>query len=362
VPRVGIIGAGQLGMMLGEAATALDLECVFLDPASDPPAAGRGDIIRAQFDDARALARLAGDVDVITYEFENVPVDSLEPLATHSAVYPPVNALRQAQDRLLEKQQFADLGIPLPMWRQVDSEADLQAAARDLGFPLVVKTRRFGYDGKGQYIVKRAADIADALRTLPNKPLIAEQWIAFDREVSAIGVRSRDGTEAFYPLTANQHRNGILRRSSAPAGPAALQELANGYLSTLLRHLEYVGVLALEFFVVGEQLLANEYAPRVHNSGHWTIEGATTSQFENHLRAVCGMPLGPTDVCGHAGMLNLIGAMPNSLEALRDAGVVVHDYGKTPRSGRKLGHLTLVDDDAASRDQRLQKLEMMLGG
>ncbi len=361
MPRVGIIGAGQLGMMLGNAAKALGIDCVFLDPSAQPPATGCGEIIKARFDDARALAELASQVDVITYEFENVAVEALSPIAEKVAVYPPLRALQQAQDRLLEKQQFAELGIPLPAWRTVDSEADLRAAAEDIGLPLVVKTRRFGYDGKGQYTVKVPGDIGKALRTLPNKPLIAEQWIAFDREVSAIGVCGRDGAQSFYPLTENQHRNGILRRSTAPSGPAALQALADEYLGKLMRHLDYVGVLALELFVVGEQLLANEYAPRVHNSGHWTIEGAATSQFENHLRAVCNLPLGPTITLGHAGMLNLIGSMPSSPEVLQATGIHLHDYGKEPRSGRKLGHLTLLDADAANRDRRLQKLEIMLG-
>ncbi|WP_257739159.1 5-(carboxyamino)imidazole ribonucleotide synthase [Woeseia oceani] len=360
--RVGIIGAGQLGLMLGMAGRELGVECVFLDPAENPPAASVGKVIRAQFDDAKGLAELAAATSVITYEFENVSVAALSELNEKTAVYPPVAALGEAQDRLNEKQLFAELDIPLPQYRTVDSEQDLRHAIRDIGLPLVLKTRRLGYDGKGQYLLKSVDDVEDALRTLPNKPLIAEQWVDFDREVSAIGVRDLDGNVAVYPLTENQHRNGILRNSRAPAGPAAMQELGNRHLQKLMTHLDYVGVMALEFFVVNNELLANEFAPRVHNSGHWTIEGAATSQFENHIRAISGMPLGATDAVSHVGMVNLIGAMPNSPDTLTEAGMHVHDYGKEPRSGRKLGHITLSDDDPEQRDQRLQKLEAMLAG
>jgi len=360
--RVGIIGAGQLGLMLGMAARELGVECVFLDPAEHPPAASVGNVIRTQFDDATGLAELAASASVITYEFENVSVAALSELNEKIAIYPPVAALNEAQDRLNEKQLFAALDISLPQYRTVDSEQDLRNALRDIGLPLVLKTRRLGYDGKGQYLLKSADDVEDALRTLPNKPLIPEQRVNIDREVSAIGVRDLNGKVATYPLTENQHRNGILRCSRAPAGPAEMQELGNRHLEKLMTHLDYVGVMALEFFVVNNQQLANEFAPRVHNSGHWTIEGATTSQFENHIRAITGMPLGATTARSHVGMVNLIGAMPNSPDTLIEAGMHVHDYGKEPRSGRKLGHITLTDNDAEARDQRLQKLEAMLAG
>lgn len=360
MPRAGIIGGGQLGQMLGEAGRKLEVECRFLDPGEAPPAATAGPVTRAAFDDVDALRALATDVDVLTYEFENVPVDALAALPAGAAVWPPPAALREAQDRVAEKRLFETLDIPLPRWAAIDGEADLERAAADIGLPLVVKTRRFGYDGKGQYLLERADDIPTALAQLPPRPLIAEQWVGFEREVSAIGVRGRDGEKRYYPLTENCHRGGILRTSVAPSGPEALAELANGYLERLLDHLDYVGVLALELFVADGRLLANEFAPRVHNSGHWTIEGARTSQFENHLRAVMGMPLGATDARGHAGMVNLIGSMPGSPDSLRDSGAFLHDYGKAPRPGRKLGHVTVVCEDAGQRDRQVRRLDAML--
>jgi len=361
VPRVAIIGGGQLGMMLGEAAGALGVDCVFLDPGDAPPAARAGDVVKADFDDVEALARLAVGADVLTYEFENLPVEALRPLETTLPVWPPLAALAEAQDRAAEKTLFGKLGIPLPRWYRVDAASDLQAAAAHVGLPLVLKTRRFGYDGKGQAVVETEAGLEAAFAALPQRPLVAEQWIAFDREVSAIGTRGRDGRTVFYPLTENRHAGGILRRSVAPAGPGALAALANDYLGRLLESLDYVGTLALELFVAGDSLLANEFAPRVHNSGHWTIEGAATSQFENHLRAVLGMPLGPAGAVAHAGMLNLIGRLPGDLEAIAAAGAVVHDYGKSPRPGRKLGHVTLCAADAAERDRRLEAVARLVG-
>ena len=357
---VGIIGAGQLGLMLGNASRQLGIDCVFLDPSENPPASGVGKIIRANFDDAQGLAELARTASVISYEFENVPVEALSKLPEGISVYPPLPALGIAQDRLSEKELFAALDIPLPLYLPVDSEQDLRTAMRDIGLPLVLKTRRLGYDGKGQYLLKSADSVDAALLALPNRPLIAEQWIAFDREVSAIGVRAVDGTMLAYPLTENRHQDGILQSSRAPAGPGELQDLANSYLRKLMSHLDYVGVLALELFVVNGRLLANEFAPRVHNSGHWTIEGAATSQFENHIRAITNMPLGATNAIAHAGMINLIGRMPRKHKSLVADGYHLHDYGKEPRSGRKLGHITLLDSDAARRDQRLQALRSLL--
>lgn len=358
--RVGILGAGQLGQMLGEAAGPLGVECEFLDPADSPPAASVGVVRQHAFDDGNALAALAAGCDILTYEFENVPVDALRALNGNTPIYPPLDALAEAQDRLREKRLFDALGIPLPLYHAVDSEGDLRDAIAKLGLPLVLKTRRFGYDGKGQYVLYAAEDSADALDRLPNQPLIAEQWVTFDREVSAIGARRANGESVCYPLTENTHRDGILRTSRAPAGDAGLTELANDYLARLMERLDYVGTLALELFVVGDALLANEFAPRVHNSGHWTIEGARTSQFENHLRAILGLPLGSAEPVGAAGMVNLIGSMPTDAAALTASGACLHDYGKAPRSGRKLGHVTVVADDPAERDRRLQLLDAML--
>ncbi len=349
--RIGIIGAGQLGQMLGFAARKLDLECRFLDPAPSPPAAAFGEVIQRPFDDEAALRDLAASCDVITYEFENVPVAALEPIAGDVAIHPPINALRQAQDRLLEKQLFGLLGIPLPGYHVIDSRDDCVVAAEKLGLPMVIKTRRLGYDGKGQAVVRTTADIDTAWRDLGGQPLIAEQWVRFDSEVSAIGVRNAAGDIRLYELTENVHRDGILRISRAPVDAPRLAATASGFMRRLLEHLDYVGVLALELFVRDDELLANEFAPRVHNSGHWTIEGAATSQFENHLRAVAGLPLGSTRSLGYAGMINLIGEIPDEIRKL-DTGRL-HDYGKIPRAGRKLGHITVIADTPERRDSLL---------
>jgi 5-(carboxyamino)imidazole ribonucleotide synthase len=346
--------------MLGFAARELGVECVFLDPADDPPAAAAGKVLQHAFDSAEGLAELARQTDLITYEFENVPVEALSRLPAGTTVFPPAAALEHAQDRLVEKNLFDSLGIPVPGNRTIDSGQDLPKAVDELGLPLVIKTRRLGYDGKGQAVLRHRDDIDDVLDALGARDLIAEQWVPFDREVSAIGARSASGELAFYPLTENEHADGILSVSRAPADAGPLEATAKQYLERLLVHLEYVGVLALELFVAGGRLLANEFAPRVHNSGHWTIEGSETSQFENHLRAILDMPLGPTGMRGEAGMVNLIGDLPADREALEGACCFLHDYGKAPRPGRKLGHVTVVCDDRHERDSILKKLANQL--
>ncbi len=346
--RIGIIGAGQLGQMLGHAARDLGHECFFLDPSPSPPASTIGPVLQARFDDRVALAILAEKCDVLTYEFENVPVDALNDIADRAPIYPPPEALRCAQDRLAEKQLFESLDIPIPQYRAIDSPSDLGAAAESIGLPLVIKTRRLGYDGKGQFVLQDVAQIDDAWHELGASALIAEQWVAFDFEVSAIGARNSDGETATYCLTQNEHAGGILRVSLAPVDDAALAEQAQRYVQKLLAHLDYVGVLALELFVADGKLLANEFAPRVHNSGHWTIEGAATSQFTNHLLAITNKHPGPTDNLGYAGMVNLIGEIPDLAHKLPQGSL--HDYGKTARPGRKLGHITLLADSAADRD------------
>lgn len=358
--RIGIIGAGQLGQMLGFAGRNLDLEFVFLDPSPDPPAAAAGPVIGLPFDSDEGLRQLAGSTDVVTYEFENVPVSAIERIAADVVVYPPPGALRYSQDRLNEKRLFESLQIPVAPYRIVDSEEDLRSAANDIGLPLVLKTRRLGYDGKGQAVVQNEADISQALAILGGSNLIAEQWVPFDREVSAIGVRNVRGDVAVYPLIENQHRAGILNISRAPAEANGLTTLAKQHLDKMLSRLNYVGVMTIEFFVIGDELLANEFAPRVHNSGHWTIEGARTSQFENHLRAILDLPLGDVSAVGHAAMLNLIGAMPPRDLGLASDSTFLHDYGKEPRPGRKLGHITIVASDAAGRERAVTRLNEML--
>jgi 5-(carboxyamino)imidazole ribonucleotide synthase len=352
--QIGIIGAGQLGQMLGIAARDLGHSCFYLDPSEHPPAATVGPVIQAPFDDRVALTVLADKCDVLTYEFENVPVDALADIADLITIFPPPAALRHAQDRLAEKQLFEHLSIPLPNYLTIEAPDHLHQAIGSIGLPLVVKTRRLGYDGKGQFVLRDAEQFDAAWQELGGCDLIAEQWVPFDYEVSAIGVRNNRGETATYCLTHNEHVNGVLHTSRAPVVDSNLKELADQYMQSLLEHLEYVGVLALELFVADGKLLANEFAPRVHNSGHWTIEGASTSQFTNHILAITGETPADTSNLGHAGMFNLIGQIPD--EARRGHQGWLHDYGKAPRPGRKLGHITVVGDSSEDRDRQISEI------
>jgi 5-(carboxyamino)imidazole ribonucleotide synthase len=343
---VGVLGGGQLGRMLALAGIPLGLDFVFLDPSPEAPARGLGRHLVAPYDDPAALDALAAAADVITYEFENVPGPVAERLAAERPVRPPPGALAAAQDRLAEKRLFARLGIATAAYEAVSSADEARAAAERLGGPGLLKTRRLGYDGKGQARVERPADAAEALAALGGRPCLLEALVPFDREVSAIAVRGADGDARTYPLCENRHRDGILRRSVAPAVDArGIATAAADTIRTVMRALDYVGVLAIEFFQVGDALLANELAPRVHNSGHWSIEGAETSQFENHVRAVAGLPLGSTDARGHSLMLNVIGEAPEPYRVLAVPGAHLHLYGKSARPGRKLGHVTVRADE-----------------
>ena len=354
--KIGIIGAGQLGQMLALAGLPFALRFRFLDSSADAPGAQVAPIVVGAFDDIAALRRLAGEVDVVTYEFENVPVAALHEMAATRPCFPPVDALRVSQDRILEKELFGRLGIPTPPYRAVDSLADLEAGVAALGLPCVLKTRRLGYDGRGQRVLKKRSDVAAAWETLGSVPLILEGFVRFDREVSIVGVRSTRGETRAYPIVTNTHRDGILRVTVAPTRDARLQRAAEGHLRRVLDHFGYAGVLTIEFFVAGGRLVANEMAPRVHNSGHWTIEGTVTSQFENHLRAILGLPLGDTRPVGHSAMVNYIGTMPDRDRILALPGAHHHDYGKAPRANRKLGHCTIVAPTAAQRDALLRQL------
>ena len=319
---VACIGGGQLGRMLGLAGLPLGLELRFLDPAPDACAGAVGELVVGAYDDPDGLERLARGADVVTYEFENVPVEA----AARVGAVPGVAALERGQDRLHEKELFRSLGIPTARFGSLE----------ETGLPALVKTRRLGYDGKGQRRVEEPEAIgADEL---------AEELVPFDRELSIVGVRGRDGETRFWPVGENVHRDGILRVTRAPA-PDAPQREAEELCAALLDELGYVGVLAVELFEVDGRLLANEFAPRVHNTGHWTIDGAETSQFENHLRAILGLPLGPTGARAPSVMVNLIGTVPPVEELLALPGARVHLYGKEPRAGRKVGHVTLVDPD-----------------
>ena len=336
--------------MLGLAGVPLGQEFTFLEPAPHPPAGAVGDVIGAPYDDAAALDELAARCDVVTYEFENVPVASARRIAERVPVLPGPQALDVAQDRLAEKSLFARTRIPTARFAPAASPEELAEALREIGAPAIVKTRREGYDGKGQLTAAGHVDAGDVWTRLGAVPVLVEERIEFDREVSILAVRGSSGATAFYPLIENLHRDGILRVSFAPARgtDAGLQADAEHYATTLLDSLDYVGVLAIEFFERSGGLLANEIAPRVHNSGHWTIEGAVCSQFENHLRAVLGLPLGSTAMVGESVMVNLIGSVPPVRDLLRLRGAHLHLYGKAARPRRKLGHVTLVDADPAA--------------
>jgi len=348
--RVGIIGGGQLGRMLVQAGQDLGIACTTLDPVERSPAAQVGPAIVGAYDDPDALSTLADRSDVITYEFENVPVEGVRLLSERVPVRPGPTSLQTAQDRFAEKALFGDVGLPVPTYAAVDDLPSLRTAIGAVGLPAVLKSRRLGYDGKGQAVIHDASRAEDAWRTIGEVPAILEALVPFDGEVSILGVRAADGEVRFWPLIENQHEQGILRRSFAPARDAGapLQRSAEAHARAVMEHLNHVGVLAIELFRVGEDLYGNELAPRVHNSGHWTIEGAETSQFENHLRAVCGLPIGPTDILGYAAMVNLIGAPPDPAEVLRIPGAHLHLYGKDPLPRRKVGHVTLRGDDPQS--------------
>lgn len=367
--RIGILGGGQLGRMLALAGYPLGFHFRFLDPTSDAPVSQLAEHLVGVYDNVDVLQRFADGVDMVTYEFENVPVETAHMLAQTVPVYPPPQALEAAQDRLVEKRFLQELGIPTPPFVAVNTRTDLEIAITEVGLPAVLKTRRLGYDGKGQYLIREMDDVADAWAALGQVPLILEGFVAFTREVSIIAVRGRDGTTTCYPLVENDHRQGILWRSLAPAPHLnpELQAQAVDYATRVLKALEYVGVLAIEFFQVSDDqqqavLMANEMAPRVHNSGHWTIEGAETSQFENHLRAITGLPLGDVAVRGHAAMINLIGTLPDLSSVLAIPGAHTHLYSKAPRAGRKLGHVTLRADDLQTLTTLRQQVEALIDG
>ncbi len=340
---IGILGGGQLGYMLALAGYPLGLHFRFLDPSPEAPVGRIAQRVTAEYTDQAALEKFSNGLELVTYEFENVPVEAARFLAERVPVYPPPAALEAAQDRLAEKDLFRKLGIATTEFAAVSNPRELEAAVKTLGLPAVLKTSRLGYDGKGQWILRTPQDVAKARSELPAVTLILERFVPFARELSVLAVRSRTGESAIYPLVENHHRNGILRLSLAPAPrlEPPIQRAAENAARRVLESLKYAGVLAIEFFEHQGELLANEMAPRVHNSGHWTIEGAVTSQFENHLRAVLGLPLGSTGPAGHCAMLNLIGELPESQEVLAIPDAHLHLYGKFPRPGRKLGHVTL---------------------
>lgn len=360
--RVGVLGGGQLGRMIALAGYPLGVRFRHLGSAQDTSAGEVAEQVTAAFEDLDALVRFADGLDVITYESENVPVEAARFLADYCRLQPPLSALETAQDRLNEKLAFAELGIPTASYASVDTFEQLVDAAARTGYPAVLKTRRMGYDGKGQFVVRRAEELQMAWDRLGASGLILEGLVPFDRELSIIGVRGKTGETLFYPLIENQHADGILRVSYAPAPEtnAELQSIAEDYATRVLDALDYIGVLAIELFQVGPQLIANEMAPRVHNSGHWTIEGAETSQFENHLRAILGYPLGDTTAVGHSVMINLVGVIPPVEHMLQFREAHLHLYGKAARPGRKVGHVTVRGNDAKVVRVKAEKIRAEL--
>jgi 5-(carboxyamino)imidazole ribonucleotide synthase len=359
---VGVLGGGQLGRMLALAGYPLGLRFRFLDPSPEAPAGQLAEWLAVDFESASSLDRFAAGLGVVTYEFENVPVELARRLEHTAPVYPPPAALEASQDRLPEKTLFWRLGLPTAPFLAVGTRAELDRALEVIGFPALLKTRRFGYDGKGQRLMRAPADVDGAWEALGGVPLLLEGVVAFDRELSVLAVRGRDGAAAFYPLVENHHHEGQLRVALAPAPDLTgeLQAQAVGYARRVLEALGYVGVLAIELFQQGDRLIANEMAPRVHNSGHWTIEGAETSQFENHLRAILGLPLGPTTILSPCAMVNLIGTLPDMRAVLSVPGAHLHLYGKSPRPGRKLGHVTVRAATAGHLRERLDLVRALL--
>ena len=359
--HIGVLGAGQLGRMLALAGYPLGFRFTFLDPTPDSPASQVAPQLTAAYDDPKALGHL-GTADVVTYEFENVPDAAAASIEAHTRLCPNSTALRVSQDRLLEKSAFRQLGIATADFANVTTRQELEIAFGEIGTPSILKTRRYGYDGKGQQRLLQADAGQAAFDALGQVPCLLEKLVPFARELSLLCVRTDSGQMAFYPLVQNIHHEGILRVTLAPAPSLTpeLQRLAEGYAQKLLQHLDYAGVLALELFQTNGQLLANEFAPRVHNSGHFTIEGAVTSQFENHLRAITNLPLGDTSIRGSVAMLNLVGNMPEASSILAHRDAHWHDYGKTPRAGRKLGHVTMVANSEAERSQLIADIEPIL--
>lgn len=342
VKKIGIFGGGQLGRMMAQAALPLNLQCTFFEQQKDCPSSALGQIFSTQ--DDNGLQNFMQSADVFSLEFENTPVQDVDILTQQKTLHPPRQALAIAQNRLSEKALFDELNIPVAPYRAVHSLADLQQAVQDLGLPIVLKTATGGYDGKGQFVLRSEQDIEQAWQELsPAGALIAESFVKFSREVSIIAVRSQQGEVKTWDLAENHHHHGILSHSIVPAPNSQhLQSVAEDYITRLLNHLHYVGVLTLELFVTEQGLYANEMAPRVHNSGHWSIEGAVCSQFENHIRAVAGLPLGSTATIRPTVMVNIIGQHPDSAQVLALDSAHLHLYGKSERVGRKLGHITLT--------------------
>jgi 5-(carboxyamino)imidazole ribonucleotide synthase len=361
--RIGVLGGGQLGRMMALAGYPLDLAFAFYESNPDCPSAALGPVFGDAGNSTASLDAFIDSADVFTYEFENIPVAWVERIAAKKPVYPGVKSLSVSQNRLNEKKLFAGLNIPSARFAEIRSEQDLHAAVAALGTPLVIKTVTMGYDGKGQFLLKESAQIAEAWALLGSQvPLIAEEFVHFKRELSVIAVRAQDGSTVCYPLTENVHHRGILSHSVSPAPfvDDDTQLAAERHISAILSELGHVGAITLEMFETRHGLVANETAPRVHNSGHWTIEGAHCSQFENHVRAVAGLPLGSTACEKPTAMINIIGEHPETAAVLRQTDAHLHLYGKSEREGRKLGHITVTANNHHELGTRIRKLAEIL--
>lgn len=357
--KLAVVGGGQLGRMLAQAALPLGIKTQFLDPSDQACAKDAGELICAAYDSPEGIKQLLQGCDAVTFEFENVPPTAVATLAQSKPAFPPASALQTARDRWVEKSLFQRLDIATPRFAKIDSQADLDQAVADLGCPAVLKTRTLGYDGKGQKVLRQSSDAQQAFSELGSVPLIMERFIDFDYEISCIGVRDQQGQCVFYPIIKNEHRQGILYRSQ-PIDNAELQVQAERMVQSMLIELDYVGTMAFEFFVKDNQLMANEIAPRVHNSGHWSIEGSACSQFENHVRAVTGLPLGCCELRGEVVMYNVIGRRPDVHQLLAIPAVHWHDYGKAERKGRKIAHITVTAQNEQQLAERCQQVEALL--
>jgi 5-(carboxyamino)imidazole ribonucleotide synthase len=348
--------------MLALAGLPLGLRFRFLEPKADASVHGLGDVVRGEYDDPAALETFAKGLDAVTFEFENVPAASVARLESRMPVFPHPDVLAIAQDRLAEKDAFRRAGIAVAPFAPVATRLELDEAVEALGFPCVLKTRRLGYDGRGQWLLQSGSDLEDAWTAAGRASLVLEAFVPFHREISVLTARTEAGETRFYPVVHNEHRRGILRVSRAPVPgiSPALEGEAKAVAGRLVDELGHVGVLAVELFEVGGQLLANELAPRVHNSGHWTQDGAVTSQFENHLRAGLGLPLGATEGRGWSAMVNLVGSVPPLARLLEVPGARVHLYGKAARPGRKVGHVNLVAETPERLEELLARVEGLI--
>ena len=346
--KVGILGAGQLSRMLALAGIPMGIEFVFYSPVHTDCVTHLGELHTGTYDDNAALTQFANCVDVITYENENIPLDVLDHLALQNkTIHPGINAIKIMQDRALEKAFFEELNIPTACYHLLDHKVALPALINQLTFPLVVKKRKNGYDGKGQVVVRDRCELENLFEAQLSETII-EEFIAFDREISSIAARDSQGNIVFYDICQNTHTNGILIKTiNKPDDPHT--QIAREYLARVMNTLDYVGTCTLEFFVTKKGLIANELAPRVHNTGHWTIEGANTSQFENHLRCLLNLPLGEAASYGQFIMYNLLGKLPDKTKILAYNTLHFHDYIKSEKPNRKIGHLTLLYDEAIAR-------------